>query len=361
MLFYLPDSYLIGMAIWLLTGGLALVLSLRLRRRWKATRKQAIAGFALSIWLLLAVLTVAEIGFALFYDTTDAFNLTNVSTRWYRIHCESQQRALSIGRGDHLLYRDSVGFAENPLPDQHHILFIGDSFTFGHGVTDVEARFSNLVRQQLETLSPGKFRVSNISDSGTDLFWVETALSRLVEARFRIDTVVYVMCLNDIETFDSQYQEFYGNLAHRRPEFFLLRDTYLLNFLYFRMIQFRMSEVRDYYALLTDFYEGEPWQRMSQILTQLNEGCAQFGTELRIVVFPFLHNTDGDYDCAAAHEVVVRFCNQSSIPVLDLADDLLPHVDEGLTVNPFDTHPNERAHAIAAKAIVDRLLNDLSP
>ena len=134
--------------------------------------------------------------------------------------------------------------------------------------------------------------------------------------------------------------------------------TYLLNFLYFRVMQFRMSEVRDYYASLTEFYAGEPWQRMSRMLTGLDELCGQHNAELRVVVFPFLHDSDGDYDCRAAHEIIVKFCNQSGIPVLDLADQLLPHVTEGLTVNPFDAHPNERAHALAAEAISSSLLRE---
>ena len=359
MFAYLPESYVIGMAIWLFSGALAVVALLRLRRRWKTTRKRLIVSIGLSLWLLLALTTVAELGFALCYDATDAFNLTNASRRWFQIHCENQRRALSVGRGDHVLYRDNADFAIDLLPNQHHIVFIGDSFTFGQGVNDVDARFSNLVRHKLDDANPGTFRVSNLSDSGTDLFWVHTVASRLFEAEFRVDTVVYVMCLNDIETFDLQYQKFYGNLVQKGPRFFLFRDTFLLNFLYFRVMQFRMSEVRDYYASLTELYKGEPWQRMSRRLTLLNEECAQHDAELRVVVFPFLHDSDGDYDCSAAHEIVADFCNESSIPVLDLADDLLPHVDEGLMVNPFDAHPNERAHALAAEALHKKLLNDL--
>jgi len=347
------------MAIWLCFGALAVVMLLRLRRRWKTTWQRRFVSLALSIWLLLALTTAAEIGFALYYDGTDAFNLTNVSKRWFEIHCLGQRRALPLGRGDHVLYRDDVDFATKLLPAQHHILFLGDSFTFGHGVDDVDARFSNLVREKLENTNSGTFKVSNLSDAGTDLFWVQTVAARVLEAEYRVDTIVYVMCLNDIETFSLEYQKFYGDLVLKGPEFFLFRDTYLLNFLYFRVMQFRMSEVRDYYASLTDFYEGEPWDRMCRLLISLNELCEQHDAELRIVVFPFLHDTDGDYDCRAAHEVVVRFCNDSSIPVVDLADDLLPHSEEGLMVNSFDAHPNERAHALAAEAIHKDLLIDL--
>jgi hypothetical protein len=47
------------------------------------------------------------------------------------------------------------------------------------------------------------------------------------------------------------------------------------------------------------------------------------------------------------------------VPCLDLKTALLPHVGEGLTVNRFDAHPNERAQALAAEALERELLGDL--
>ncbi|MDB5385528.1 MAG: hypothetical protein JWM11_1174, partial [Planctomycetaceae bacterium] len=38
---------------------------------------------------------------------------------------------------------------------------------------------------------------------------------------------------------------------------------------------------------------------------------------------------------------------------------LKPHVSEGLMVNRFYAHPNERAHAIVAGALKDQLFQDL--
>jgi hypothetical protein len=46
------------------------------------------------------------------------------------------------------------------------------------------------------------------------------------------------------------------------------------------------------------------------------------------------------------------------VPVLDLRPVLESHAGEGLTVNRFDAHPNERAHALAAAAIERELLDD---
>jgi hypothetical protein len=44
--------------------------------------------------------------------------------------------------------------------------------------------------------------------------------------------------------------------------------------------------------------------------------------------------------------------------VLDLVETLEPHVDEGLTVNRYDAHPNERAHKLVAEALRAGLFDD---
>ena len=70
--------------------------------------------------------------------------------------------------------------------------------------------------------------------------------------------------------------------------------------------------------------------RNCAMLKELDDTCEQHGIDLRVVVFPFLHDQDDEYDFAAAHDIIAKFCNASSIPVLDLAPELLPHRADGL-------------------------------
>ncbi|MDA1015970.1 MAG: SGNH/GDSL hydrolase family protein [Planctomycetota bacterium] len=359
LFFHLSDNYLIGMAVWLVLGFFSLWVLLKLHRRWKATRRRVFPNVLLSLWMLLGLFTLGEIGFALFYDTTDAFNMTNVSKRWFEVHIDGVRQALPVGGGEYALYRDNVEFPKKVADNQHHILFIGDSFTFGHGVADINARFSNRARKQLDASNPGRFLVSNLADAGRDLFWADKVVTRVLDSGYKVNTVVYVLCLNDIETFHPRFQTYYNDMARNNPNFILFRDTYFLNFLYFRVKQFTMPEVRGYYSFVAEYYEGDPWKRMSVLLKELKDRCAAHGADFRIVVFPFLHDRDGEYDFTAAHQAVVKFCHATSIPVLDLGPELLPHLDEGLTVNPFDAHPNARAHELAGAAITKKLFRDL--
>lgn len=359
-LLYLSDDYLVGLSVWLLVLFAALWGLLRLRRAVK-TRPGRLwwVHAALSLWMVALLLTGFELYFAFVYDQTDSFNKTKVSQKWFRMHIEPQERPLRFKDGTGIAYRNDVEFRK-PDADEHHICFVGDSFTFGHGVKRVEDRFSNRVADALQEECPGRFLVSNLANAGVELFWIELETRKLLEEPVRIDTLVYVICLNDIETFHPRHAVFYEELAKHSSDAFLVQHSYFFNMLYFRLKQFTVPEIRNYYEFVRQYYEGEPWERMSGKLLQLQDLCREHGTELRIAVFPFLHCLDEDaYPFRDAHARITEFCRTAGIPVLDLEPFLSAHSDEVLTVNPFDAHPNERAHAIAAQAMLTELFSDL--
>ncbi len=354
-------NYLVGMGLWLLLGMATFVFLLKRRRRWsRFPKRRTLVNLGLSLWMFLAALTAVELYFAFLYDTTDSFNMTNVSKKWFDIHVEPQKRRLVFDDDIYLDYRDDEDVPKSVGPGQEHICFIGDSFTFAQGVREVSDRFSNMIRAELEAKHPSRYLVSNLADAGRDLHWVELLVKTLFKNGYDINTVVYVVCLNDIETFHERHRTYYQDFGARThaPSFFLFRDTYFFNLVYFRARQFASPEVKGYYSFVQEYYDSEPWQRMQAKLLDVHRLCEQNDSELRIVVFPFLHNLGPDYPFHQAHQQFVDFCRESEIPVVDLEPVLTPHRDEGLMVNRFDAHPNELAHRLAADAIRDQLLAD---
>lgn len=353
MLLEFDDSYLIGIAAWcvFLVGCFWFLLK---RRQRAGDRGKTVINACLSVWLLLVMLTGCELYFAFIFDETDSFNMTNVSRKWFRKYVEPEQQALTFSTGETTLYRDDVEFRK-PTNDEKHLLFIGDSFTFGHGVKDVSDRFSNVVRARLESEGREDVRVSNLADAGRDLHWVEAMLQRSFDSGIRADVVVYVMCLNDIETFHPRHRTYYTELGQHSPTFFLFRDTYFFNLLYFRLRQFTVPDVKDYYSFVEEYYSSEPWERMQSKLITVNELCESHDSELVVVVFPFLHQLE-NYRFTAAHSKIDAFCETQKIPVIDLLPALQSHSDEGLTVSRFDAHPNVLAHKLAAERIYEGVM-----
>jgi len=345
---FLPDGYFWGMVAWLVAGVVALYLLILLRGASSSTRSRRVAHCGLSLWMLLTTLTAVELYFAVFYDTTDSFSMTNVSKKWFAMHVKPHERELRFSRQLGILYRDDHAVPRELPAGRRHIVFVGDSFTYGHGVRQTEDRFSNRLARSLD---PERYTVTNLSNLGIDLDWIQRLLVELFHDDYPVDTLVYVVCLNDIETCHPRFQTYYQDLGKHAPSFFLFRDTYFFNLVYFRTRQFTVPDIKDYYSFVREYYDGRPWQLMQGRLDTLDELCRAHGAELQLVIFPFLHNLGPDYPFRHVHGQFAEYAETRKIKVLDLAPALEPHVAEGLTVNRFDAHPNERAHRLAAEAI----------
>jgi len=339
MLFYLPTSYIVGMLCWLLIVGVLLRVLLSQRRRYRSVASRLRwVKLGLSLWMLLIMLTGCELYFALFVDESDAFNMTNVSKRWFDRHIEAQRNSFGA--------RDVAEFHRNRPPGRRRICFVGDSFTIGHGVRRREDRFTDRIGAALERSQPGKFRVANLADPGLDISQIEARVHGLLREGYETDMVIYVICLNDIEAYDSRTDAAIKSLQVAQPRFFLWTKTYFLNWLYFRYVQLSQPGTRDYFPHLADSYESEAWDGFAFHLEEMNAQCSDNDVELRVVIFPFLTELGSDYPFAKAHRKIMSFCETKGVNTLDLEPVFRRHADENLTVNRFDSHPNETAHQI---------------
>ena len=295
-------------------------------------------------------MTLAEIWCAVGVDQSDAFNMTNISKRWFRKYVEAQRNQAG--------FRDIREFPRTLPEGQRRICFFGDSFTIGHGVRRREDRFSDRLDAELNRAQPGKYQVANLGEPGLEVSQIEGLVKGTLDQGFQVDVAVYVYMLNDIEGYDSRTQEVIKSLQQAEPKFFLITQTYFPNWLYFRWRQ-AAGRGGEYFPHLRDSYNEAPWEGVKRKLDQLHEDCKSHNVDFRMVIFPFLHNLGPDYPFHEAHRKLREYCEGAGIPVLDLEPVLIPHVAEGLTVNRFDAHPNERAHAIVAEAMRDQLLKDL--
>ncbi len=343
------------MGLWIVLLGGTFYGLLRLRQIARRNPKRIwmwSADMGLSFAMLLAAVTVAELGFACFADFSDTFNITNVSKRWLTLHIDNERNDAG--------FRDRNPFTKYVSPGQKRIVFLGDSFTAGHGIKRIDDRFTDRIAAWLERKEPGKYVVANFGEPGYEASMIEgLAKAILVDKQAEVSMIVYVYNINDIEGYDRHMQESLGQINASPPQTFLLRDTYLLNWLYFRYVQFKYAKGTSYYDDLAKAYRSEAWKGLRAKLSQLHRDCVEAHVDFRMVLFPFMQNLGPDYPFREADAKLVEFCKSEKIPVLDLEPVFRQHAGENLTVSRFDAHPNERAHAIAAEAIVRDLLSDL--
>ena len=132
-------AYGLFVAAPLVSVGLLTVFIRRVKRSKLPTGwGRLIAGNTLVLCCLVTpVLLAGETYYRFVYDTTDSLAYTRVSERWEMRHW----RLNNVG------CRDNVPYAPTLTPGKRRISFVGDSFTAGHGISDVEDRFPNLLRR----------------------------------------------------------------------------------------------------------------------------------------------------------------------------------------------------------------------
>ncbi|MFO1003372.1 MAG: hypothetical protein U0936_23810 [Planctomycetaceae bacterium] len=351
LLFWLDAGYLVGMAAWLVILWGILVWMLRRRRMARlnsvATKRSLhsrILTVCFGLWFLCASLTAAELVFALFVDHSEAFNASMIAKRWFQVHFDSQ--------------RNEDGFRERRLlatrlPEGvSRILFLGDSFTAGHGVNRIDDRFTEQLEVLLNSKGSPKYQVYNMGEPGFEISMIRAMESAVLEKEYPVKTLIYCYMMNDIEGYDPKTGAAIEEISKRRQSSsWLVSHSFFINWMYHRWVQYSAGSSVDYFPHLVESYDGPPWQAVEHELDNMAAMCEAKGVGFRLVIFPFLHNLGPDYPFLRAHEKLVAWAHSKSVPVLDMMPIFTSHLNEKLTVNSFDNHPNERAHQIIAEEL----------
>ena len=90
------------------------------------------------------------------------------------------------------------------------------------------------------------------------------------------------------------------------------------------------------------------------------QGFARFpGVQVALVIHPMLEGLETGYPFMAIHQQVAEMARAAGLPVLDLLPTFRGRESSALWVHPVDHHPNGRAQALAAGAILRWLRRDL--
>jgi hypothetical protein len=332
----------------LIVGGCLYVFARHRRAaKTRAGWRPIIGGNSLVLLLMLSILfLIGESFYRFVYDATDSFSQTRTSQRWFDRHFETNNAQV----------RDNENYIFNRRSSRPRFTFIGDSFTAGHGIANVEDRFTNRIRGAKR----GAWEVHVFADVGRDTGEEIKLIPSLLQYNYDFDHVVLVYCLNDINDIVPQQQRIgeRSSQPNRQPGF-LVQHSFLINTYYFRLRARFDPEVSQYYDFVRAAYDGPIWEQQQERLKQFRDSCHNAGGRFSVVIFPFMHSLGPDNPYKPAHERLDHFCRENEVPYLDLLPTFEAHAGENLTVNRYDAHPNERAHAIAADAIREFLESQL--
>jgi hypothetical protein len=257
---------------------------------------------------------------------------------------------------------DSHLFDENAV----RILFLGDSVTFGFGVADGNARFTDLLAARLDRTSAEghRYYVYNAGISGTEpTRWIGY-LQKLMPS-YRPNIVFAVFFLRDGTNICTSLVCFNGKIAALRAKYaggLLSKYSYVARALEDRAVADEFNS--QYEALLRNAYIGSEietatWRREKTSLLALASICRDNGIAFHIVLFPVLMSLDR-YPFDAVEAEISRFAGDHVIPSFSLTPGFRNRKSADLWVSPGDQHPNARAHRIAADTLYPYLIDALA-
>jgi lysophospholipase L1-like esterase len=295
-----------------------------------------IIGNLLVLFSLGSVVVVAgEVYYRYLYDSTDALSLARTTKLWYQRHWHRNSDGV----------RDDVEYARAIQPGKRRVTFIGDSFTAGHGVKNVDDRFANLLRR-----AHPDWEVHVMAESGWETADHLRELAARLDKGEQLDEVVLVYCLNDIEDILPEYRSVVERVRSSGRSW--LERSFFYSAMHARMALWFEPDLRNHFVTVLGGYNSDRvWQQQAQRLDSLRREVEHKGGRLSVVIFPFLHHLGPEYEYRAVHRQLGEFWHQRGVPTLDLLSvfDDLP--TNKIIVNRFDAHPNELAHALAARAI----------
>lgn len=128
---------------------------------------------------------------------------------------------------------------------------------------------------------------------------------------------------------------------------------------------FRLARERQAYQELSKKYLGmiragyfgsdeqtTEWYAAQKNLLHIRDTAVSDGRMFAMIIFPVLIDLNEDYPLRDVCETLESFCRKNSIPVLSLLPAFMGEDAPQLWVSAYDQHPNARAHAIAADAIL---------
>jgi lysophospholipase L1-like esterase len=302
-----------------------------------------VAGNLLVLLLLLWTAVVAAETYLRFvYDQTESHGITLTNWAWGKRH----------------VFLNSRGFRDREWPTVKRdgvkrVACVGDSFTTGWGVRDVNDAWPGRLGTLLDARGRGRVEVRNYGKAGLDSLHE----FQIMEAALRddaVDRVVLGYCLNDTDDLLPPERWFLPTDA--KPVPFLERTrSFLADFLWFHHQIDADPRVRGYFDYEKEAYDDpQVWGRQKMRFELMADACRKAGARLDVAVFPFFSAWGEPYAFASCHDQVVAAWKELGVEAIDLRDAYRGIAGPELVVNRFDAHPNERAHDLAARAILER-------
>jgi lysophospholipase L1-like esterase len=244
-------------------------------------------------------------------------------------------------------------FSPAKPPGVYRILVLGDSTTFGWGVS-LDDTASKILERELNAHPPPAYQRFEVINAGTGNYDTvqEVELYKTQGRELHPDLVILVYFINDPEP------------VPRQRSIWLIDRSYLVAFLTNRLDGvLRKTGTRPgwkaYYASL--YEDDQPgFQACKAALLDLAATTREEHVKLFVALLPELHEINQEYPFTAEHQKIKDVLAPTGVPVLDLIDGLKGHgPEETLWVTKLDDHPSGKANTLIAAQLRQAIVAEL--
>jgi SGNH hydrolase-like domain, acetyltransferase AlgX len=265
---------------------------------------------------------------------------------------------------------NSEGFRERELPtepsDAQDLLFLGDSFFFGHGVNR-EHRFSERLPALLGAVGLDEYRGWNLSHPGGDTRDEIRTLEAFHDRFGQVHVFLGFFVGNDFvyrDPADGQTAiriDPSNNLRSflRTSRLFNVVSNSLWSFRTFRDL-FNLMEMKNDRVVIYELDGGARqdhiYNATEDVLVELATFCQSNGLALTVVLIPdhlqvLFPEAYEDLDLLKPQRRLTRALSAHGVPVIDLFDTFAREPDPSALMFTRDKHWNEQGHHVVAEEI----------
>lgn len=251
---------------------------------------------------------------------------------------------------------NSFGFRdEEPDLSKPVLLFVGDSFTAGHGIEKAEQRYSNIVRKEI--LDKGlNYSVINLGLVGLDTRGEYKEMTNFIEKNHLLPNKIILQYYgNDIDKVAAEnglvfkgyesYSDLPGYLVNP------IKGSYLANFVYWTLPR---QETSSYSKYLENAYKNQKvMSDHENDLKRFIDYSRENSIELIVVIFPFLQ------DLNASNEIyvneILKYLEENNIKTINVSPLVENMKVSDRVVNSNDAHASKEVNILVAKEILNTI------
>jgi len=254
---------------------------------------------------------------------------------------------------------NAYGFRDKEVKsgENKEIIFIGDSYTAGHGLKDINDRFSNILETELTPYYPG-IQTINLGVNGADTKDEYNTITQFVKDSGEKPSFLVLQYFgNDIEkvarTNGLPFLGFspYTDVPAAMKQ--IVQSSYFLNYIYWI---FPHGDAKTYIDFMHSAYNNE--QVLSQHLSDLKliiEYAHRDSIPLLVLVFPFLQ--DIPFSEELYIEKISNYLDMQQVDYIDISKLVLDLPINERVVNNNDAHSSTLVNQRVADAIKNYIIN----